>query len=482
MLAQRRGAGLVDAHSHAPSHDRYGAFQFWDQHFKEKKKQMARLRKIAKKMSPEGRELKAAIRQWLSYNEDDKKMRRAAGRIANRALGSAFNTWAADIMGQRDLGGKLRGAIKKSSSDSAACQTMKPMLATGGDGAVKGSNKGDEDGNSALHWACRRGFTEAVSLLIAARGQVDLTNEEGSTPLHWAARKDHAPVVALLLEAGASAELENRWGKTPTNYAKFLQMHSVIALLDSDEGARKEAAAKAQKGKADAAAKAQLKRAEEEKLAARKAQAKERKASMEVEKAKVQAERQKAADQMRLRRDAEKQLQEAIAPLAKGEQPDDEVVETALRVARENGVVPAVIAKAEQAIERAKNGATAPAAAPASKQPPRRAGAATGKKTAAAARGTPPRKASPAAKKTPPPAKKKPTASPAQKPKARTPAKAAAKASAPAAAPERTLQEKLEAGHMLSAAEMEELQAEAARGGAETAAGPAPAPASAAAG
>ena len=459
MLAQRRG-------SLATSSDRYGAFQFWDQYFKERKKQMARLRKIAKKVSPEGRALKAAIRQWLSYNEDDKKMRRAAGRIANRALGSAFNTWAVDILGQRDLGGKLRGAIKKSSSDKAACQTMKPMLAAGGDGVAKGTNKGDEDGNSALHWACRRGFGEAVSLLIAARGQVDLTNEEGSTPLHWAARKDHAPVVSLLLKAGASPELENKWGKTPVNYAKFLQMHSVIALLDTDEGARKEAAAKAQKSAADAAAKAQLKRLEEEKLAARKAQAKERKASMEQEKAKVQAERKKAGEQMRLRREAEKQLQEAISPLAKGEQPEDELVEQALRAARENGVAPATIAKAEQALSRAKSsGGAASAAAPASEQPPRKAGAAAGKKTAAAARGTPPRRASPA-KKTPPPAKKKAAASPAQKQKARTPAKA----SAPAAAPQMTLQQKLEAGHLLSAAEIEELRAEAAKE--ETTAGP----------
>lgn len=446
----RHSTHVVDAHSDGPASCRYGAFQFWDTHFKEKRKQKARLRKIAKKMSPEGRELSAAIRQWLSYNDDDKKMRRAAARIANRALGAVFNTWAADIMGQRDLGGKLRGAVKKSSSDFAACKTLKPMLASGGEDAVKGASKGDEDGNSPLHWACRRGFSEAVSLLIAARGQVDLTNDEGSTPLHWAARKDHAPVVSLLLEAGASAKLENKWGKTPLNYAKFLQIHSVIALLDTDEGARKAAAAKAQRGAADTAAKAQLKRAEEEKLAARKAQAKGRKGRMEVEKVKVQAERKKAGDQMRLRRDAEKQLQEAISPLARGETLAADVVEQALRAARENGVAPATIAKAEQAISRG--------AAKAAKAPARAAKAATAKKTAAAARGAPQRRASPA-KNTPPPAKKEAVASPAQGQKARTPAKA----SAPAAAPSMTLEQELDAGQLLSVAEVEELKAEVAR-------------------
>ena len=47
---------------------------------------------MAKKMSPEGRALRSAIVQWLEIIEDEKRMRRAAARILNRALGASFNT------------------------------------------------------------------------------------------------------------------------------------------------------------------------------------------------------------------------------------------------------------------------------------------------------------------------------------------------------------------------------------------------------
>ena len=59
---------------------------------------------------------------------------------------------------------------------------------------------------------------------------------------HWAARKDHASTVALLLELGATRDLPNERGQTPMGYAKFLGMHAVIAVLEPDEGARKQAA------------------------------------------------------------------------------------------------------------------------------------------------------------------------------------------------------------------------------------------------
>ena len=86
---------------------------------------------------------------------------------------------------------------------------------------------------------------------------------------HWAARKDHASTVSLLLELGATRDLPNERGQTPMGYAKFLGMHAVIAVLEPDEGARKQAAMRAQRAAGDAAAKAEQEQRREQELQAR---------------------------------------------------------------------------------------------------------------------------------------------------------------------------------------------------------------------
>ena len=54
--------------------------------------------------------LRAAICCWLDAASEARKMKRAMKRMMNRALAGAYTTWAADIMGQRDIGAKLRSA------------------------------------------------------------------------------------------------------------------------------------------------------------------------------------------------------------------------------------------------------------------------------------------------------------------------------------------------------------------------------------
>ena len=140
--------------------------------------------------------------------------------------------------------------------------------------AAKGINKGDDEGNSAMHWASRKGFAKVVQLLVERGGQVDVVNNEGSSPLHKAARNDHAAVVGLLLEHGATRDLANERGSTAMDYARFLGMHAVIAMLEPDLRVRKLAAMMARRSADDAAAKAQLAANRERELQARTATAK----------------------------------------------------------------------------------------------------------------------------------------------------------------------------------------------------------------
>ena len=75
--------------------------------------------------------------------------------------------------------------------------------------------------------------------------------------------------MSLLLELGATRDLPNERGQTPMGYAKFLGMHAVIAVLEPDEGARKQAAMRAQRAAGDAAAKAEQEQRREQELQAR---------------------------------------------------------------------------------------------------------------------------------------------------------------------------------------------------------------------
>jgi hypothetical protein len=81
----------------------------WDTHGyrREKRKQLKKLKKIAKKISPDGMACRAALCCWLDTAAEARKMKRAMKRMMNRALAAAYTTWAADILGQRGLGAKL---------------------------------------------------------------------------------------------------------------------------------------------------------------------------------------------------------------------------------------------------------------------------------------------------------------------------------------------------------------------------------------
>ena len=96
------------------------------------KKQLLRLKKVAKKFSPEGRMLRAAVRNWLTNVAEQRRMRRFAGRLLNRAVAGAFNTWAGGVLSQRGLGAKLRSVITKGTASDAVCKEMERLLAAGG--------------------------------------------------------------------------------------------------------------------------------------------------------------------------------------------------------------------------------------------------------------------------------------------------------------------------------------------------------------
>ena len=61
-------------------------------------------------------------------------------------------------------------------------------------------NVKDNDGNTPLHQAARKGSTAIVRLLVAEfRADVNAVNEDGWTPLHFAIDEEKIEVAELLL-------------------------------------------------------------------------------------------------------------------------------------------------------------------------------------------------------------------------------------------------------------------------------------------
>ena len=73
----------------------------------------------------------------------------------------------------------------------------------------------DEWGHTALILAAKGGKTDACSLLITNKAEVDFLDKKNLMPLHYAAEGKHVDTVKVLLDAGAHADIYNELRETP---------------------------------------------------------------------------------------------------------------------------------------------------------------------------------------------------------------------------------------------------------------------------
>merc|ERR1712100_325888 len=74
-------------------------------------------------------------------------------------------------------------------------------------------------GWTALHHACRLGFSEVANELLNAKADVEAVDRRnGYTPLMVAATHGHAELCSLLVARGACKETTNNYGRSAHDY------------------------------------------------------------------------------------------------------------------------------------------------------------------------------------------------------------------------------------------------------------------------
>ncbi|POM78140.1 TKL protein kinase [Phytophthora palmivora] len=99
----------------------------------------------------------------------------------------------------------------------------------------------NEDGNTPLIVAARRGHLDVVEYLVDLGVDIDKQDSNGNTPLLLAARWGKLDVVQYLVEEGADIEIQNKSGRTPLIWAALNDHLDVVKYL-VEQGAFKEKA------------------------------------------------------------------------------------------------------------------------------------------------------------------------------------------------------------------------------------------------
>jgi len=113
------------------------------------------------------------------------------------------------------------------------------LLAKGANLESKGRN-----GDTALHLAAMRGYTELAQKFLSAKVDPNMRNDRGETALHIAVQHK-SDIAKLLLKSGAKPDLKDDQGHTPLMLASYagenenvrlLIQHKAIVNAQNDEG------------------------------------------------------------------------------------------------------------------------------------------------------------------------------------------------------------------------------------------------------
>ncbi|ALC40897.1 CG2183 [Drosophila busckii] len=95
-------------------------------------------------------------------------------------------------------------------------------------------NVSDKYGMTPFMFACRKGYTNVVRLMIDDVS-FDAVDNQGCTPIFHAIENNHAEIVKLLVDTGVNANLPNNKGYTPKQVAEFHGFYDLLPLLPREK-------------------------------------------------------------------------------------------------------------------------------------------------------------------------------------------------------------------------------------------------------
>lgn len=87
-------------------------------------------------------------------------------------------------------------------------------------------------GETALYWACGKGFEEFITPLVKAGANMEIASKEQRNPLYIACKEGHGNCANILINLGAKVNPENpRAGWTPLHLAAQTGLEETARLL-----------------------------------------------------------------------------------------------------------------------------------------------------------------------------------------------------------------------------------------------------------
>ena len=141
------------------------------------------------------------------------------------AIPSRFNGLEEVKQEKKNTAASLGFSLASASRDGNADQ-VRALLKTGAS-----VNWGQ---GTPLHWACQRGRTDCVRLLLNAHADYKATHkDDGRNALHYAAAKGHVECVTLLLSKGARDDTADLNGRKAFHLAYINGHIGVVELLSA---------------------------------------------------------------------------------------------------------------------------------------------------------------------------------------------------------------------------------------------------------
>lgn len=130
-------------------------------------------------------------------------------------------------LGSRDNGG--RTALHYASMEQSHGSDMMILLLNAGGKAL--TNLVDDNGQSALHYAAEREFTENIRILVECGVDINASDNYGFSPCLWAVVAGNMHATDKLLTLGADANSTSADGKTALAWAASLGRSSIAEML-----------------------------------------------------------------------------------------------------------------------------------------------------------------------------------------------------------------------------------------------------------